>query len=114
MFKIKYLKSNQFLFFFMLNKNVYFKSCLKSVHTTLTTNKKHILSMDASTENKFIIEKVGKKKELEVTIDSLLDFSEHINSKVSKAYPLLGLIFRTITFWDKKNVIILKISPNNG
>lgn len=48
------------------------------------------------------ITKVDMEKDLGVIIDNSLNFTDHINSKVSKANQLLGLIFKTFTYMDKE------------
>lgn len=48
------------------------------------------------------IEEVTSEKDLGVTIDQGLNFSEHISCKVNKANRNLGIIFRTFTFMDKE------------
>ena len=40
------------------------------------------------------IEKVPSEKDLGVTFDSKLNFTEHISSKVKKANQIVGLIFK--------------------
>lgn len=51
-------------------------------------------------QESIIVEKVTTEKDLGVTIDTSLKFSEHINNKVNKANRNVGLIFRTFTFMD--------------
>ena len=48
------------------------------------------------------IEKVQSEKDLGVTFDSKLNFTEHISSKVKKANQIVGLIFKTFTFMDRE------------
>lgn len=48
------------------------------------------------------VAKVDSEKDLGVIFDSSLKFGEHINSKVTKANQILGLIFRTFTYMDKE------------
>ena len=47
------------------------------------------------------VQKVTSEKDLGVTFDQKLKFTEHINNKVNKANRNVGLIFRTFTFMDK-------------
>ena len=49
-----------------------------------------------------MIAKVDSEKDLGVIFDSNMKFGEHINSKVTKANQILGLIFRTLTYMDKE------------
>ena len=48
------------------------------------------------------VEKVDYEKDLGVIFDRNMKFGEHISSKVSKANQILGLIFRTFTYMDRK------------
>ena len=48
------------------------------------------------------IKKVDSDKDLGVIFDSNMKFGEHINSKVTKANQILGIIFRTFTYMDKE------------
>ena len=48
------------------------------------------------------IAKVDSEKDLGVIFDSNTKFGVHINSKVTKANQILGLIFRTFTYMDKE------------
>ena len=47
------------------------------------------------------VQKVKTEKDLGVTFDQNLKFTDHINNKVNKANRNVGLIFRTFTFMDK-------------
>ena len=47
------------------------------------------------------VQKVKTEKDLGVTFDHNLKFTDHINNKVNKANRNVGLIFRTFTFMDK-------------
>ena len=47
------------------------------------------------------VQKVTTEKDLGVTFDQNLKFTDHINNKVNKANRNVGLIFRTFTFMDK-------------
>ena len=55
-----------------------------------------------SVYEQFEIEKVCSEKDLDVIMDKLLDFSEHISSKINKANQNLGIMFRAFTFIDKE------------
>ena len=48
------------------------------------------------------IAEVDSEKDLGVIFDSNMKFGEHINSNVTKANQILGLIFRTFTYMDKE------------
>ena len=48
------------------------------------------------------VEKVDQKKDLGVIFDSNMKFGKHISSKVTKAYQMLVLIFRTFTYMDRE------------
>ena len=48
------------------------------------------------------LEKLDKEKDLGVTIDSKLNFKDHINTKVNLANRNLGIIFRTFTYLDQE------------
>ena len=47
------------------------------------------------------IEVCGEEKDLGVTFDSKLSFDQHIQTIVSKANQMLGLIKRTFSYLDK-------------
>ena len=47
------------------------------------------------------VQKVATEKDLGVTFDQNLKFTDHINIKVNTANRNVGLIFRTFTFMDK-------------
>ena len=47
------------------------------------------------------VQKVKTEKDLGVTFDQNLKFTDHMNNKVNKANRNVGLIFRTFTFMDK-------------
>ena len=49
-----------------------------------------------------VVEKVTSEKDLGVTFDQKLKFTDHINNKVNKANRNVGLIFRTFTFMNKE------------
>ena len=53
------------------------------------------------------IAKVDSEKDLGVIFDSNMKSGEHINSKVTKANQVLGLIFRTFTYMDKEMFLYL-------
>ena len=48
------------------------------------------------------IKDVTSEKDLGVTIDQALNFSEHTSSKVNKANKNLGKIFRTFKYRDQE------------
>ena len=48
------------------------------------------------------LEKVHKEKDLGVTVDSKLNFRDHINTKVNLAHRNLGIIYRTFTYFDQE------------
>ena len=45
------------------------------------------------------LERVNNMKDLGVTIDSSLNFKDHIYDKIKKAYHMLGIINRNLTIW---------------
>ena len=49
-----------------------------------------------------VVEKVTSEKDLGVTFDQKLKFTEHINNKVNKANRNVGLIFRTFAYMNKE------------
>ncbi|MEW8547738.1 MAG: reverse transcriptase family protein, partial [Candidatus Thiodiazotropha sp.] len=76
-----------------------FKKC-KHLHIG-TRQDPAIYKMKCGQES-FSIEKCTSERDLGVTVDQALNFSEHISCKVSKANRNLGIIFRTFTFMDKE------------
>ena len=48
------------------------------------------------------LEGVDKEEDLGVTVDSKLNFRDHINTKVNLANRNLGIIFRTFTYLDQE------------
>ena len=50
------------------------------------------------------LEHSNEEKDLGITIDDHLTFELHICNKVNKANQMMGLIRRTFTYLDKKNV----------
>ena len=61
----------------------------------------HIALLPIFDSIKMKIQKVTPEKDLGVTFDQNLKFTDHINNKVNKANKNVGLIFRTFTFMDK-------------
>ena len=60
------------------------------------------------------VQKVTSEKDLGVTVDQNLKFTDHTNNKVNKANRNVGLIFRTFTFMDKDmflSIINLLLDP---
>ena len=56
------------------------------------------------------VQKVTSEKDLEVTFDKNLKFTDHLNNKVNKANRNVGLIFRTFTFMDKDMFLKWRVS----
>ena len=61
----------------------------------------HIALLPTFDSFKMEVQKVTSEKDLGVTFDQNLKFTDHINNKVNKANRNVGLIFRTFTFMDK-------------
>ena len=53
-----------------------------------------------------VVEKVTSEKDLGVTFDQKLKFTDHINNKVNKANRNVGLIFRTFTYIMNKEMFL--------
>jgi hypothetical protein len=53
------------------------------------------------------IELSNEEKDLGITIDSKLNFQQHINIKVKKANKKLGIINRTFNYMDKEMCLLL-------
>ena len=53
------------------------------------------------------VEKVLYVKDLEVTIDNSLSFTEHINSKISTANRNTGIIVKSFTYMDQEMFLTL-------
>ncbi len=59
--------------------------------------------------------KVGKEKDLGVTVDYLLNFENHMSTKVKKANSMMGMIRRTFQFLNTKTFLPLyKALVRNG
>ena len=56
------------------------------------------------------IELSNEEKDLGITIDSKLNFQQHINIQVKKANKKLGIINRTFNYMDKEMFLVLYIS----
>ena len=77
----------------------HFKKC-KQLHIG-----NHDINFDYSMQTDtgpVLVEKVTSEKDLGVTFDQKLKFTDHINNKVNKANRNVGLIFRTFTFMNKE------------
>ena len=68
----------------------------------ITNNSSYTLDNGLTT-----ISKVNSEKDLGITFDRGLKFSEHVCKAVSKANQILGIIFRTFKFMDTKMFLIL-------
>ena len=64
-------------------------------------HREHTYSMKTSDGQTTEIKKTTAEKDLGVTIDNRLTFSEHINNTVKKANQVMGMIRRTFKFIDK-------------
>ena len=53
------------------------------------------------------LEKTLIEKDLGVSVDNQLKFSNHIERQVNKGNKLLGLIRRTFTYLDKNSMLIM-------
>ena len=53
------------------------------------------------------IELSNEEKDLGITIDSKLNFQQHINIQVKKANQKLGIINRTFNYMDKEMFLVL-------
>jgi hypothetical protein len=63
--------------------------------------------MNLEEKGTFILEHVDKIKDLGVTIDSDLSFSDHIYEKINKAYQMLGIVGRNFRFLDKLSFLLI-------
>ena len=64
-------------------------------------HREHTYSMKTSDGQTTEIKKTTAEKDLGVTIDNRLTFSEHINNTVKKVNQVMGMIRRTFKFIDK-------------
>ena len=64
-------------------------------------HREHTYSMKTSDGQTTEIKKTTAERDLGVTIDNRLTFSEHINNTVKKANQVMGMIRRTFKFIDK-------------
>ena len=80
------------------NMNFHFQQC-KHLHIG-----NHDINFEYTIQTnsgEMIVQKVTSEKDLGVTIDKKLKFTDNINNKVNKATRNVGLIFRTFTLMDK-------------
>ena len=83
------------------------KKC-KHLHLgSITTDGRYFMPSDTGN---VMIEKVEEEKDLGVTIDSKLNFRQHIASKVSIVNRNLGIIFRTFTYLSQEKFLNLSKS----
>ena len=53
------------------------------------------------------LEHVSVIKDLGVNVDEVLNFKEHINEKINKAYQMLGIINRNFSDLDSKSFVLI-------
>ncbi len=79
----------------------------KCKHLHIGNNNSNKYYLSDKDRNIFEVKQVDQEKDLGVTFDSKLKFSQHVNNQIAKANRNLGIIFRSFTYLDKESFVTL-------